>query len=549
MFLPALKNLGTPEQQEKWVTLAEKYQIIGTYAQTEMGHGTFIRGLETTATYDPKTKEFVIHSPKISSYKWWPGGLGHTANHAVIFAQLYSLGKCHGIHPFIVQLRDVETHKPLKGIIVGEIGSKLGFNSANNGFLGFDNYRIPLNQMLMKNSEITESGEYKKKQSSILAYGTMTRVRVGIVRDSAIFLSKAVTIATRYSMVRRQSPINPNEPEPRIIEHVTQQQKIFPMITKSLGIKIASENLIKIYLNLLSDLEKGELERLPELHALSCCLKAVCTNEATAGIHSLRLACGGHGYLNSSGLNNIFVHATAAQTYEGENTILLLQTARYLMKAWKQALNGEKLPPTVAYLTKYTKISGKQKFDGSVEGILRMMEATAAHFISKAFNQMEARKKYDTVESAANKTGVELVKAAEIHCQLFLLTSMIEHQKKQGKMSKNIYSLMQDVSELFTVELIIRLLGDIMQVNDLTTKDINDLQNRFENALTKLRPNAIGIVDGFHYSDFVLNSTIGAYDGNVYERLLDAAKQSPLNQEDVNKSFEMYLKPFMKSNL
>lgn len=27
-------------------------QIIGTYAQTELGHGTFVRGLETTATYD-----------------------------------------------------------------------------------------------------------------------------------------------------------------------------------------------------------------------------------------------------------------------------------------------------------------------------------------------------------------------------------------------------------------------------------------------------------------------------------------------------------------
>lgn len=43
--------------------------IIGAYAQTEMGHGTFIRGLETTATYDPSTKEFVMHSPTITAYK------------------------------------------------------------------------------------------------------------------------------------------------------------------------------------------------------------------------------------------------------------------------------------------------------------------------------------------------------------------------------------------------------------------------------------------------------------------------------------------------
>ncbi len=49
-------------------------QVIGTYAQTELGHGTFVRGLETTATYDIDTQQFVIHSPTLSSTKWWPGG-------------------------------------------------------------------------------------------------------------------------------------------------------------------------------------------------------------------------------------------------------------------------------------------------------------------------------------------------------------------------------------------------------------------------------------------------------------------------------------------
>lgn len=39
-----------------------------------LGHGTFIRGLETTATYDPSTEEFILNSPTITAYKWWPGG-------------------------------------------------------------------------------------------------------------------------------------------------------------------------------------------------------------------------------------------------------------------------------------------------------------------------------------------------------------------------------------------------------------------------------------------------------------------------------------------
>lgn len=179
MFLPTIIGQATPAQQavsnylkyfvynkvqwiineiilccQEWLGRAWSGDIIGTYAQTELGHGTFIRGLETTATYDPKTEEFVLNSPTLTSMKWWPGGLGHTANHAVVIAQLYTQGKSYGIHAFIVQLRDENTHEPMKGIIIGDIGPKLGMNGVNNGFLGFKNVRIPRTNMMMKNSQV-----------------------------------------------------------------------------------------------------------------------------------------------------------------------------------------------------------------------------------------------------------------------------------------------------------------------------------------------------------------------------------------------------------
>jgi len=82
--------------------------------------------------------------------------VGHTANYAVVVAQLYTHGVCHGIHPFIVQLRDEDTHMPLPGIKIGEIGAKMGMNGTNNGYLGFDNVRIPRDHMLMKNAQVLE---------------------------------------------------------------------------------------------------------------------------------------------------------------------------------------------------------------------------------------------------------------------------------------------------------------------------------------------------------------------------------------------------------
>jgi Acyl-coenzyme A oxidase N-terminal len=69
MFVPTLINFGTAEQHEEWVQRSWDCKVIGTYAQTELGHGTFIRGMETTAIYDTKRREFVIHSPSINAYK------------------------------------------------------------------------------------------------------------------------------------------------------------------------------------------------------------------------------------------------------------------------------------------------------------------------------------------------------------------------------------------------------------------------------------------------------------------------------------------------
>ena len=39
MFLPTLRSQGDAEQRKKWLPLAESFKALGTYAQTEMGHG------------------------------------------------------------------------------------------------------------------------------------------------------------------------------------------------------------------------------------------------------------------------------------------------------------------------------------------------------------------------------------------------------------------------------------------------------------------------------------------------------------------------------
>ena len=119
MFLVTLRDQGTPEQHELFLKKAENYEYIGCYAQTELGHGSNVRGLETTATWNQDDQTFTIHSPALTASKWWIGSLGRTANHAVVMAQLIINGKSYGPHPFVVQVRDLKTHQPLPNIAVG----------------------------------------------------------------------------------------------------------------------------------------------------------------------------------------------------------------------------------------------------------------------------------------------------------------------------------------------------------------------------------------------------------------------------------------------
>lgn len=94
----------------------------------------------------------------MTSTKFWPGGLGIWANHALVFARTIVGDNDYGVMAFIVQIRDMNTHLPLKGIQVGDIGPKFGYNSKDNGWLIFDQVRIPRTNQMARYSYIDRDG-------------------------------------------------------------------------------------------------------------------------------------------------------------------------------------------------------------------------------------------------------------------------------------------------------------------------------------------------------------------------------------------------------
>ena len=144
-----------------WLPRALNFQIIGCYAQTELSHGSNVRGLRTTATYDRATQEFVLNTPVLGAMKWWNSNIGLCATHAAVYAQLIINGKEFGLHVFFVQVRD-ENHRPLPGIEMGDVGKKLGDNAIDTGYMRLQNVRIPREHLFSKRQHVEPDGSYVK---------------------------------------------------------------------------------------------------------------------------------------------------------------------------------------------------------------------------------------------------------------------------------------------------------------------------------------------------------------------------------------------------
>ncbi|KAF4080081.1 hypothetical protein AMELA_G00166270 [Ameiurus melas] len=550
MFLTTLLNQASPTQLDNLFTPAWNLEIIGTYAQTELGHGTHIRGLETTATYDPSTQEFVLNSPTITSIKWWPGGLGKTANHAIVLAQLYTQGRCYGLHAFIVPIRCMKTHQPLPGVVVGDIGPKFGFDEVDNGFLKLDNIRIPRENMLMKYSKVQPDGTYLKPPIDKLTYGTMVFIRSMIVGESAIALAKSCTIAIRYSAVRHQSELRAGEPEPQILDYQAQQHKLFPLLATAYAFTFVGQYMKNMYNRITGDINQGDFSQLPELHALAAGLKAFTTWTVNAGIEVCRMSCGGHGYSRSSGLPDIYVTFTATCTYEGENTVMMLQTARFLVKSYRQVRDGKQLTGTVSYLNEshqrfQPQPTGSRPTVISINDLQSLVEAyklRAANLVETAMKSLQTELQRSTSqEDAWNNSSIELIRASDAHCHYVVVKLFAAKLSEIGNTA--VYPVLSTLALLYALHGVASNSGDFLQAGLLTVPQLAQITQRIKALMAEIRPNAVALVDAFDYRDEMLNSTLGRYDGNVYENMFEWAKRSPLNRTEVHESYYKHMKP------
>jgi acyl-CoA oxidase len=236
----------------------------------------------------------VLNTPTITSTKWWPGELGHFSNHALVFAKLIIKDEeenpnSYGVVPFIVQIRDLATHKHMAGVKTGNVGPKFGYNDKDNGWMTLNNVRVPRDNLLQRFIKVDSDGSVSVQGDLRMLYSTMLKVRNLIVISSKWIYHCALTVVLRYSIMRRQfKNITGMKEETQLIDYQTQQMKLFPLISEMFAHSQFGNHLHLTFLQFLKDTEKQDFKLLDLLHHLSSGGKSVHTQEALDGIIKMR---------------------------------------------------------------------------------------------------------------------------------------------------------------------------------------------------------------------------------------------------------------------
>lgn len=580
MFVPNIVSLCDEKQQAEWLPLCRDWKMIGCYAQTELGHGSNVRALETTATFVPESKNgvkggsFVIHSPTLTSGKFWPGTLGRTANHAMVIARLIDGdGVDRGIHNFLVPLRSMDDHSLLPGVKTGDIGPKIGYNNMDNGYAYFDQVTIPRRNMAMRFAEVDENGKYRKKQvsaaASKVAYITMMQVRAMIVMGSAKALAVGTTINIRYSAVRKQGYADEGVTELQILDYKQQQHRIFPLLAASYCFFFTGRRLWKNLKSIEHKLLEGKpvtKEEVADVHASSSALKSFTTTVAADGVEECRKACGGHGFLACSGLPELINSYLQSPTVEGDNHMLPQQVIKVLLKLVQAVQNNDGvdaykscdsygLVPSLEAI-----LQGKQEHCVAIDQTslcdLSTLLAAFRHRAARLLVVVAQQINDDVIggksmQQAWNDALVAMAKASRAYSLFLVLQDFclgIQEEQRHHLGPKEVDVLL-DLAKLFALYWMEKDLGEFLEDGFMTSKQAKWVSPCVIQYLDKIRPNAVALVDARDISDFRLKSALGRYDGDVYPHIMKAAELDPLNAIEVGPAYEPALKRLIKGGV
>ncbi len=528
LFGGAVENLGT-EQHHALIPKIINLDMVGCFAMTEIGHGSDVQSLETTATYDPATQEFVVHSPTKSSTKDYIGNAARHADTAAVFAQLVTRGQSHGVHCFLVQIRD-ENGDDMPGVTTADDHHKGGLRGVDNGRITFDEVRIPRENLLNRYGQVDEGGAYSSPiddtgKRFFTMLGTLIRGRISVGGSALAASEVALSIAGRYALKRRQ--FGPEGSEVLLADYRMHQRRLLPLLARAYAYRFA-QNQQTARMDRLQRSDEPDAQQQRELEGRAAGLKAVLTWHASRAVQESREMCGGAGYLAENRISTLRGDIDVFTTFEGDNHVMLQLVAKELLTGYAAEVGGLDPLGMVKFVAgtvtdvvrERTAVSqliqrlidarpggGDDDHDLLDRGTqLSLFEDREQHVIETAARRLQRAAGADAEEAFRIFNGAQdhVIRCGRVHIDRIVLEAFTAGIARCE--DPEAADLLREICTLYALSTIEEDLAWFMGHNRLSDARAKTVTTLVNDQLEKLRPHLLTIIEGLG----VPEATLGA---------------------------------------
>ena len=521
LFGGAVQALGTERHHDAYLPDIMSFALPGCFAMTETGHGSDVQQLRTTCTYDPATQTFDLHTPHEAARKDYIGNAAVDGRMAVVFAQLVTRNQRHGVHAWLVPIRD-ERGDAMPGVTIGDDGPKAGLLGVDNGRLSFDHVRVPRDMLLDRYGQVAEDGTYtssieNETRRFFTMLGTLVRGRVSVGGSASAATKLALDIAVRYGGTRRQFSAPGADREVLLNDYLVHQRKLLPALATTYAYHFAQEELVGT-MHDVQGAEDLDEDAQRELESRAAGLKAAQTWHATRTIQMAREACGGAGYLQENRLPHLKADTDVFTTFEGDNTVLLQLVAKGLLTGYRDAfgsLDGWGKVGFVADMVRETvleRTAARGLIARLVDAVpgrddevplrdrgwqLKMLEDREKHVLEGAIRRLRRGAETPGVRpfDVFNDVQDHVLRTAQVHIDRVVLEAFVAGIERTTDVGAR--ALLERVCDLYALSTIEADRGWFLEHGRLTATRSKALTGAVNGLLKELRPHMVTLVDAF----------------------------------------------------
>ncbi|WKD57321.1 Acyl-CoA dehydrogenase, short-chain specific [Corynebacterium capitovis DSM 44611] len=534
----AVDALGT-ERHVEFARGAMDLSMLGCFAMTEIGHGSNVQHIETTATYDPETQEFIINSPNPGSKKAYIGNAARDGRWAAVFAQLHTpdSDESKGVHCFVVRIRE-DDGSPVEGVTTSDHGHKGGLLGVDNGMLEFDHVRVPRERLLNRFADVAEDGTYYSPIESpnrrfFTMLATLVRGRLGVGASAAGATRAGLAIAVKYANIRRQFEAETIGQESRLIDYRVHRRRLLIPLARSYALAAFQNQLLDRFQAQTNAISAGDWDQTNptkeqdrasrETESLAAIFKSTASTHANRTLQECREACGGAGYMTENLLTTFRSDVDVFTTFEGDDTILRQLVGKNLLTAysWDVAeLSPFGMAKFVAgnigdILTRRSGIAASvQSLQDRVTGTgslfdaetqLRIVQTREEQVLNSLVRRVQVARKMERSEAAKviDRSQDHLLEAAISYGDRMMVQAMLnaENSLPEGSSARQVY---EQVRHLFVLDTIVRNADWYLDHNVLSGGRVKAAKAAINDLVDSLGPWSEVLVDAFKIPEVVL---------------------------------------------